>query len=622
MPPVPISDYALLSNCQGSALVDRHCSVDWLCLPRFDSATSFAHILGHGGGHWRLHPSTKHSMSRSYIDGTLVLQTEFKTRSGTVRVSDALVTGPAADAEQIGLKAEPALIRIVEGLDGTVEMASELAPRPEYGLTSPMWFEVDGGAVSRGGPMSYMLSTQVPFDLEGSVLKAEFKVSQGDKVSFGLRVDDPWLPPVGPWSTQDLLQRFDESVAVWQAWSEQHNQRYDGAYGDEVRRSALILQALTYSPTRAIVAAATTSLPEWLGGTRNWDYRYAWVRDSSLTVNALCRIEDHYKAFGFFAFFINAAGGRLDERHELQIMYGIGGERFLPEATMDHLTGYKNSAPVRVGNGAWSQTQLDIYGELLTAAYAVHELTGRDFDGIAKEFLVSVADRAAERWLHADAGIWEVRGGGGNSTYSKVMCWAALHKATRMADMLGVTAEKTESWQNTMREIRDAILAYAWSDKLQAYSGGFGEDYLDASVLMMPIMHFLPATDPRMRATIEVIAKDLTDDNGFVYRYRVEDGLPGGEGTFGICTYWLVTNLALLGETDRARKLYERASATANDLGLQSEELDPNTGEMLGNFPQAFTHIGSITAALAIDLVEKGEITDGMFTGTIASPDD
>jgi GH15 family glucan-1,4-alpha-glucosidase len=371
-----------------------------------------------------------------------------------------------------------------------------------------------------------------------------------------------------------------------------------------VYHSGRVLQALTYQPTGAIVAAPTTSLPEVVGGERNWDYRYAWIRDASFTLDALWVAACPDEAEKFFSWMAKAASSKLRADADLQIMFRIHGGEDLTERVLGHLPGWRDSRPVRVGNGAWNQRQLDVYGELLAAAERLADQLG-DLDEESKGFLTSVADIAAKRWTEQDHGIWEVRDEPRDFLYSKLMCWVALDRAIRIADLIGA-ADRTDRWTTTRDEIRQAILERGWSDRAGAFAQSFGSDQLDASNLMLAIVGFLPPDDPRMLATIEAVERDLTDDRGLVYRYRADDGLPGEEGTFLLCTFWLAHALALAGKLDRARVTFERAVAYANDVGLLSEEVDEPTGELLGNFPQAFSHIGLINAAWAIAEAERG----------------
>ncbi len=400
---------------------------------------------------------------------------------------------------------------------------------------------------------------------------------------------------------------LDRTIAAWRSWSDLH-QAYTGPYAELVRHSGRVLQALSYAPTGAVVAAATTSLPETLGGPRNWDYRFCWVRDASFTLEALWVAACPDEAEKFFQFLATAAGGHLRSSGALQILYGVGGERLVAEYELDHLDGYRDSRPVRVGNGAWNQAQLDVYGELLSAACLLATTIGT-FDEITARFLVDVADAAATRWLMPDQGIWEVRGPPRHFVHSKLMCWVALDRAIRLAPALGA-AEHVGRWTENREEIRRAIEDRGWDDRAGAFVQSFGADALDASTLMLLLSGFLPPEDPRIRATVDAIADRLTDDRGFVYRYLAPDGLEGGEGTFAICTFWLVECLATLGETGRARSLFEHLVSFANDVGLMSEEIDAESGELLGNFPQAFTHIGLVNAAWAIARAEGSATAD------------
>ena len=398
-----------------------------------------------------------------------------------------------------------------------------------------------------------------------------------------------------------ITDSLHDTIVGWRTWSDLH-QRYEGPWRDLVHQSGRVLQALMFRATGAIIAAPTTSLPESIGGERNWDYRYTWIRDASFTLEALwiaaCPDEAHW----FFSWMAGAVATQIRRGAELQIMFGVGGERDLSERSLDHLAGWRASRPVRIGNGAWNQRQLDVYGELLGAAYRLRDqLSG--LDEVTRDFLVEVADAAAARWQQHDQGIWEVRGDPRDFLYSKLMCWVALDRAIKIADILNAHG-KIESWTATREQIRDAILTNGWSEKAGAFTQTFGSDDLDASTLMMPIVGFLPATDPKMRSTIDAIAARLTDEHGLVYRYRASDGLAGEEGTFLLCTFWLAQAQAMAGEVKQARATFEHAIAYANDVGLLAEEVDPASNELLGNFPQAFSHIGLVNAAWAISQAE------------------
>ncbi|MGE0795350.1 MAG: glycoside hydrolase family 15 protein [Dehalococcoidia bacterium] len=600
--PAPsIADYALLSDSQGAALVSRTGSIDWACLPRFDAPSTFGRLLDPSAGHWRLAPTGSFESTRRYLDGTMVLRTEFETSTGTVAVTDALAFMPLERGHGIGHRAPHAIVRLVEGIEGRVELECEVAPRPEYGLTVPRWEPVDGGAVGRGGAHAFVLSCPTELDLAEGRATGRFTIRGGERVGLALHVATPWDRPPATWSTDQVRAWLYGTVRGWQSWSELH-QRYEGPWAELVHHSGRVLQALTYAPTGAVIAAPTTSLPERIGGGRNWDYRYAWVRDASLTLSALWVAACPDEVDGFFSFFVTAAGATPEADDALQILYGVTGERRVEEYELGHLAGYRDSRPVRVGNAAWCQTQLDVYGELLDAAALFADRVAA-FDDDVASFLAEMADRAAERWEQADHGIWEMRGEPRHFLYSKLMCWVALDRAVRLADDLRA-ADRVDRWSRERDRIRDAIIEQGWSDSAKAFTQSFGSDALDASALMIPIVGFLPADDPRVRATIDTIDAHLTDDHGLVYRYRSADGLDGEEGTFGICTYWLAHAFALAGEVDRARTTFEAITGFANDVGLLAEEVDAATGELLGNFPQAFTHIGLVTAANAIAAAE------------------
>jgi GH15 family glucan-1,4-alpha-glucosidase len=394
---------------------------------------------------------------------------------------------------------------------------------------------------------------------------------------------------------------MDDTIEGWRSWSRMH-QRYDGPWAQMVSHSGRVLQALTFYPTGAIVAAPTTSLPQTVGGVRNWDYRFTWVRDASFTLEALWVAACPDEASRFFQFIASAALTQIRRGADLQIMFGIGGEHDLTEREVPHLAGWRDSKPVRIGNGAWNQRQLDVYGELMNA---VHLLQAQleNLDETTREFLCDVVDAAASRWPEKDQGIWEIRGEPRHFVYSKLMCWVALDRGLQLADMLRA-GDRVERWQTVRQEIRNAILQQGWSDQAGAFAQAFGSDDLDASALMLLIVGFLPADDPRMRATIEAVDARLTDQHGLVYRYLADDGLPGEEGTFILCTFWLAQAWAMVGDMARARETFSRAAAFANDVGLLAEEVDPLTRELRGNFPQAFSHIGLINAAWAITRAE------------------
>jgi alpha,alpha-trehalase len=597
---VPIADYGLLSDCSSAALVSKDGSIDWLCLPRFDSPGVFSRLLDPDAGHWSIAPVAAFTTQRRYLPGTLVIETTFTTAAGTVRVKDALAFVEGQRGHAVGHDAPHELLRLVEGVDGEVELALELAPRAEYGLVRPLFRAEPGGGRTFGGPNRLAVRAGVETTLEDATMRARFSVKPGEQVGFALR----WAPVEGaqpePTMPNRVAARIADTVEAWRSWEAEHS-IYDGPHHMQVRLSSRVLKGLTYRPTGAIVAAPTTSLPETLGGERNWDYRFTWIRDSSLTMEALYIGACSDEVEEFVSFMTSAAGGGAER--SLQIMYGIGGEHDLSERELPHLRGWRDSAPVRVGNGAWNQTQLDVFGELVSAIHRYREQLG-DLHPEIQRFVADLADTAARRWHETDRGMWEMRGEPLHHLSSKVLCWTALDRATELATQLGMHA-KIDEWTAARDEIRAAILDRGWSEERQAYAQAFDSDELDAAQLLMPLVGFLPADDPRMRSTIEAIARDLTE-NGLVLRYRnVEglnaDGLTGEEGTFVLCSFWLVSCLARAGEIDRAQALYDRLAGAANDLGLLGEEIDTANGEQLGNFPQAYSHIGLITSAWEID---------------------
>jgi GH15 family glucan-1,4-alpha-glucosidase len=622
-----IADYALLADRHGAALVDRHGSIDWLCVPRFDSPSVFGRLLGEDAGHWSLHAPGAVSVGRRYLDRTMVLETTYETATGAAVVVDALAMGAGNRGHALGRGAPHLLLRQVTCTRGQVEMALDYVPRPEYGLVLPLLDRVEGGLTATGGADVMVLSCPAPYTTEGSTASATFVVGESERLGFALhhtkRAD---AVAARVWSQEEISARVDDTVAAWRSWSELH-QAYVGPWHDLVHHSGRVLQALSFQPTGAICAAATTSLPEVVGGDRNWDYRFAWVRDASFTIEALWVAACPDEANEFVDYMTTSAAGSLDQGDDLQIMFGIGGERDLTERELPHLPGWRGSSPVRVGNGAWRQRQLDVYGELLSAA---HRLSDHLFDPVAhrvgpmadatrwdtpaqlspgtRRFLVSLADTAAQRWPEKDQGIWEVRGEPRHFVYSKLMCWVALERAIDLAPQLEA-ADRVEAWRETKARIADAIVTEGWNERVGAFTQSFGSDDLDASNLMLPLVGFLPPDDRRVLSTIAATEERLTDEHGLVYRYRSADGLDGEEGTFLLCTFWLAQAKALVGQLDGARAVFERAAAFVNDVGLLAEEVDPVSGELLGNFPQALSHIGLVNAAWAISQAEAARPT-------------
>ena len=597
-----IGDYALLSDCHSAALVSRDGSVDWLCFPRFDSPSVFARLLDEQAGHFWIRPADARTVTRRYLEQTMVLETTFRTATGTLVVVDAMALGPDDRGHHLGAGAPGALLRRLDCTDGHVTVAVSYAPRPEYGLIHPLLSQADGGLTSRGGADVLALSTPVPLQVDGSTATATFSLRAGQTAAFALHHARRWEPPPVVWDQAEIAARLDDTIAGWRSWSRLH-QAYEGPWQQLVHHSGRVLQALTFQPTGAIVAAPTTSLPETVGGERNWDYRYTWVRDASLTMEALWVAACPDEAHCFFDFLAGAAPTQLRRGRDLQIMFGVGGEHDLTERELAHLDGWRHSRPVRVGNGAWTQRQLDVYGELLGAAERLVDQLG-ELDPATAGFLVAAADAAAARWRDTDQGIWEQRGAPRDFLHSKLLCWVALDRAIALASQLDAE-HRVPDWAAAREQIRAAILERGWSDAAGAYAQAFGSDDLDASSLLLAITGFLPGDDPRMKATIHAIATRLTDQRGLVYRYRSHDGLAGEEGAFLLCTFWLAQAQALAGELERARATFETAAAFASDLGLLAEEVDPASGELLGNFPQAFSHIGLVNAAWAISQARR-----------------
>ncbi len=602
----PISEYALLSDSHTAALASRGGSVDWLCFPRFDSPAIFGRLLDDAAGHYTIRPTGETRVSRQYVEGTLVLETRFETDGGQAILTDALAAGPNERGHELGAHAPHSLLRQVRGIQGEVDIEIEYVPRPEYGIVHPLLVSADGGLLARGGAAVLLLSSSVEWAVTDSTARARITIREGEVLGFALQYRSSSDDAPATWSQEEIAHFLAETVRAWQNWSAIH-QSYQGPWKDLVHQSGRVLQGLTYFPTGAMVAAATTSLPEEVGGTRNWDYRFCWARDASFTLDALWVAACPDEAHKFFDFLAGAAVTQVRRGMHLQIMFGIGGEHDLTERELSHLSGWRGSRPVRIGNGAWNQRQLDVYGELLGAVSRLRDSLP-ELNDVTREFLIALVDTAGERWRQRDQGIWEVRGEPRHFLYSKLMCWVALDQGIRLADVLHARP-RVEEWTAQREEIRRTILAEGWNERIGAFTQSFGDDTLDASTLVMPIVGFLPATDARMRATIDVIAERLTDARGLVYRYRTPDGLVGAEGPFLLCTFWLAEALALAGELAGARMTFEAVVALVNDVGLLSEEVDPTTGELIGNFPQAFSHIGLVNAAWAIAQAEAGETT-------------
>ena len=583
-----------------TALVASDGSLDWLCWPRFDSPAVFCRLLdAREGGWFRVGPVGQYKSSRSYAPATNVLLSTFETGGGSFRLTDFMPVERLTEGRRgEDIAASHEVVRLVEGLAGVSEVEVGFRPTFDFARAETVLTPHRNGAVARAGGEALVLSCpcELRFDETGA-LTGRFSIAAGERVWLALDYH-----PAAAWSELKPAStaydtELEQTLAYWHEWWS--DCRYDGPYAELVRRSALTLKLLTYEPTGSQVAAPTTSLPEQIGGVRNWDYRYTWLRDSSLVLYALQLLGYHAEAEDFF--------GWLDRlcvtcRGKLQIMYTVDGGEHIPEFTLPHLEGYRRSKPVRVGNAAFDQKQLDIYGEVLDAVHLYHE---RAREPVRREWWDEVqfmADQTVERWREPDYGIWEVRGGPRHFLYSKLMCWVALDRALKLAGRSHPRAD-VRRWEVVREEIRRAILEEGYNREVGAFTQTLSGSALDASALVVPLAGFLPATDPRVVSTVAKIQEQLTS-GGLVYRYLADDGLPGGEATFALCSFWLVDNLALQGRADEARELFEKVAACANNLGLLAEEIDPASGELLGNFPQGFSHLALIRSALNISRCE------------------
>ncbi len=577
-----IKDYGLLGDTQSAALVGRDGSIDWLCLPRFDSGAVFAALLGTPEhGRWLISPAGRVTgIRRGYQGETLILETEMDTDDGTIRLVDFMP--PRGEA--------PDVVRLVEGVTGRVPVRMELRLRFDYGRVVPWVRQADDAVVAIAGPDSCWLHTPVECHGQDLTTVAEFMVEPGDRVPFVLTWRESHLPPPRPVHADHALRDTEE---YWNRWVAQCS--YDGRWRDAVIRSLITLKALTYAPTGGIVAAPTTSLPEQLGGVRNWDYRFCWLRDATITLQALMYAGFEAEARDWRQWLLRSIAG---DPAQVQIMYGVAGERRLPEYVVDWLPGY-DGTPVRIGNQAVNQFQLDVYGEVMDALYQARQ-TGVSEDASTWALQKALMRTVAERWREPDEGIWEMRGGSRQFTHSKLMAWVAVDRAVRSVEMFGLQGP-IDDWRLLREEIRSDILQYGYDPVRRTFTQYYGSMELDAALLMVPLVGFLPADDERVRGTVAAIENELVVD-GFVQRYTQHaetstDGLPPGEGAFLACTYWLADNYSLMGRTEEAITLFERLLELRNDLGLLSEEYDPATGRLVGNFPQAFSHVPLINTA-------------------------
>ncbi len=583
----PIEDYGLIGNMLSCALVARDGSIDWLCLPRFDSDACFAALLGTAeNGRWRIAPADEDAtVSRRYRPGTTILETTFETREGAVTLIDFMPL--ASDEEHVDV------VRLVRGDRGRVGMTCELILRFGYGSTVPWLRRADFGLRAVAGPEAVELHTPVSLVNEGMRTNAEFTVGAGATVPFVLA----WHPSHRLAERNiDPQQRLEETEAWWRQWSGECRFDTDEAHPwrEAVTRSLITLKALTFRPTGGIVAAPTTSLPEQIGGERNWDYRYCWIRDATLTLYALLTSGYREEAKAWREWMLRAAAGNPGQ---LQIMYGLAGERRLTEIELPWLPGYEDSKPVRIGNGAFGQLQIDVYGELLDALHVARKFQLQPSHE-AWSFQKVLLEDLKAKWRSPDQGIWEVRGPPRHFTHSKLMAWVAFDRAVRAVEDFGLTGP-SESWKAERERIRAEILTNGWSEEKQSFVQHYGGTALDASLLLVPLTGFLPPDDPRVIGTVEAIRRELVED-GLVLRYRLEsapDGLAGTEGTFLVCSFWLADALTMMGRWDEASELFERLLSLRNDLGLLAEEYDPRARRQLGNFPQAFSHVGLVNTA-------------------------
>ncbi len=577
-----IEDYALIGDTHTAALVGMDGSMDWLCLPRFDAGACFAALLGEpGNGRWLLSPAgADRATRRRYRDDSLVLETEWETADGAVRVVDFLPFRGET----------PQVVRIVEGLRGSVAMRMELILRFDYGRTVPWVRRVDGLLTAVAGPNGVALRTPVPTKGKGLSTTAEFTVTAGDKVPFVLS----WFAShLSPPAAVDPFASLAETDGRWREWAGRCS--YTGPWREAVVRSLITLKALTYAPTGGIVAAPTASLPEALGGVRNWDYRFCWVRDATFTLYALMHGGYRDEAASWRDWLLRAVAG---DPAQLQILYGIAGERQIPEIEIDWLKGYEGSRPVRVGNAAIGQFQLDVFGELMDALYVAHR-SGIGPQAAAWSVQRHLMEHLEKVWNEPDEGIWESRGGRRRFTHSRVMAWVAFDRSIKIAEALGLEAP-LERWKAARREIHDDVCANGYDADLGSFVQSYGSKALDASLLLIPLVGFLPPTDERVLGTVRAVERGLMV-NGFVRRYSTEDGnsdgLPPGEGAFLPCTFWLADAYQQAGRGDDARRLFERLLGIRNDVGLLAEEYEPAAGRFVGNFPQAFTHVALVNTA-------------------------
>ena len=595
----PIRDYAFIGDGHTAALVASDGSIDWYCCPRFDSPAVLCRLLdAHKGGWIRVGPSGEYATSRAYVENTNVLATTFTTGDGQLRLTDLMPIQRRAESRSSD-NIEPGhrILRLVEGLTGEVDLEVHFRPTFNYARSTTTLLPCRGGAIAHTAGESLTLACPARLEPDASGgLSGRIRVTAGERFWIVLTYHASSDVRSKMLQVRDADAELARTIEYWRGWSARCT--YLGPYHELVRRSALTLKLLTFMPSGALVAAPTTSLPEEIGGARNWDYRYTWLRDSALVLSSLMAIGYHDEALAFFDW-LQALS--VNGRGDLKIMYRIDHGTDLPEQILDHLEGYRKSRPVRIGNSANMQMQLDIYGAVMSAMYYCYEHMDPPTEPLWP-ILGHLADQAAARWREPDSGIWEIRDRPRHFLHSKLMCWVALDRAVRLAGPGRILGDAGR-WRRSRDEIREAILDEGYNEEIGAFTQAFGEPALDSSVLTIPLVGFLPPTDPRVRSTVDRIQERLTSD-GLVYRYVTDDGLPGGEATFALCSFWMVDNLALADRVDEARTLFDRLVGYANDVGLLSEQIMPATGELLGNFPQGFTHLALIRSALNIAKAE------------------
>lgn len=598
---LPLRDYAIIGDAHTAALIARDGSIDWCCWPDFDSPAVFCRLLdAHRGGFFRVGPASRnYSCSRSYCEQTNVLQTTFKTKDGTIRLTDLMtVNQPDQNRSGQGVGSNYEILRMIEGLGGVVEGEIVFRPTFDYARGQTRISIRENGAVASANSDSVLLHCPAPMRMEsdGSAV-GQFRLAEGEQLTLSLTYhaneQQKSLQP----QLRNADTRLKNTIAYWKQWCE--TSTYEGPYSDLVNRSALVLKLLTFEPTGALLAAPTTSLPEVVGGVRNWDYRFTWLRDSALIIYTLQLLGYRQEATAFFNWLDRL---RIAAHAGMQIMYSIRGDLDLSEHSLDHLEGYRQSRPVRVGNSAFQQKQIDVYGEVLDAVHLYHDRVRRSVKEDWWDEVCFMADKAAAHWREPDHGVWEFRAGKQHFFYSKLMCWVALDRALKLTAPAG-RHSTSQLWAKARDEVRRALLSEGYNSEVGAFTQVLGGTELDASALVIPFSGFLSADDPRVSSTIRAIREQL-GSHGMIYRYLAADGLPGGEGAFAMCTFWLADSLALSGRVDEAREVFEHVVSYANDVGLLSEEIDPVNGELLGNYPQGFTHLALIRAALHIAKAE------------------